>query len=223
LRPSRHGVCSTKNGCGYTPVHLACAQACDAGVCVGEPCAGVFCDRPQAPACTVASHLRVFESVGVCSLGACSYQSTVVECPGGCNEGVCAGNLCAGVSCTAAPAASCIASNVLRVYEQPGSCAVGACRYQPRDVTCAQQCSGGACVNDPCAGVSCEQPPVSTCVTAKIIRTFAAIGTCQASGACEYPATDSACPTEPKLRRRGLLHALEGLHRRHLRRRLLQG
>ncbi len=46
---------------------------------------------------------------------------------------------------------------------------------------------------DPCAGITCNLPPPSTCSNSQTVRTFSA-GNCVA-GACSYPSTDTACAT----------------------------
>ena len=58
-------------------------------------------------------------------------------------------------------------------------------------------CVSGTCRQDGnlCAGVSCVQPPASTCVSGTTLRTFAAVGTCApATGTCDYAPTDVSCP-----------------------------
>lgn len=189
--PSR-GVCASATGCSYSPVLIACATACDAGQCVNEPCAGVFCDQPPVTVCHDATHATVFESNGSCTEGSCAYASLVVDCPGGCVDGRCAGNACAGVACQSPPAAVCLDAHTLRAFGAAGRCVEGACTYTSADSSCAQGCADGACVNDACTGRACNQPPANVCLDDHTVRLFAALGSCS-GGACSYTHSDSSC------------------------------
>ena len=53
---------------------------------------------------------------------------------------------------------------------------------------------GSAGGSDPCAGVTCNTPPVAICKTATVATTYAANGTCSA-GTCSYVPTNSGCGT----------------------------
>ncbi len=189
------GTCSASGGCAYTSVAIACGSQCQAGACVGEACAGMFCDRPPRASCTDGTHLLTYDRAGVCSAGSCFYHATTIDCPGGCVAGVCAGNACAGLACSSPPSATCLASNVVRVFDGVGHCQDGTCQYASRDVTCSQLCRDGACVNDPCASVSCTQPPAPYCVNGTTVRTSAAPGVCE-GGTCRYTTLDAACAAD---------------------------
>ncbi len=187
------GQCSAVSGCAYSPVDVRCGSACQDGVCVGEPCAGVFCDAPPVPRCDDSAHLRIFEaSTGRCSQGSCTYQPTVVDCPGGCANGVCTGNLCAGVTCDSPAPPQCLDAHSVRRFVSPGQCTAGSCTYASADESCANGCSNGACVGDACGGVVCNQAPADRCVDVKTRRTFAATGVCS-GGACTYAPSDQPC------------------------------
>jgi len=188
---ANRGRCSA-DGCAYTPVVLGCGSSCKAGLCIGEPCTSVFCDGPPAALCVDADHARVSEAGGSCSDGRCVYQSKVVACPGGCAEGVCKGNLCEGKRCDSPAGPTCVDAKTLRVFVSPGQCSDGQCRYSSADLPCAQGCANGACVNDPCAGVACTQPPADTCVDGSTRRSFKPSGTCR-GGSCTYLGSETAC------------------------------
>ncbi len=116
-----------------------------------------------------------------CTAGHCSKSST---------------NTCANVTCATPPARACQDAATLRVYAEQGTCSpeVGECRYLFTDTACAQGCESGACKGDPCAGVSCAQPPATACVDATTLRSYGQTGVCQAAdGRCVYAPTDIAC------------------------------
>ena len=183
--PSR-GQCTDLTGCGYTPVYVRCGTSCHDGGCVEEPCAGVFCDRPPASKCDDASHLRIFDvQSGVCTAAGCTYQPTVVDCPGGCQNGVCTGNLCAGKVCESPPSAMCLDDHSLRHFSKPGTCTSGLCSYLSVDSSCANGCAAGLCLADPCSNIACNQPPADICADSKTRRVFAVAGACNI-GRCIY-------------------------------------
>jgi hypothetical protein len=185
------GTCSG-GSCLYAPTDEVCAFGCVAGACANDPCAGKSCNTPPAAACVNAYTLRTFAMAGSCSGGSCLYTPTDVTCTFGCVGGACAMDPCAGVSCNTPPATRCLDATTLRRFVSPGSCADGACTYQPQDSTCQFGCVAGACANDPCQGVTCTTPPAAACVTPTTLRTFSASGTCS-GGACSYTPTDVTC------------------------------
>ncbi len=180
-----------EGGCSYSVVATQCAGACTNGRCDSDPCAGVFCDRPPAARCDDASHLRVF-AAGACVAGGCAYTASVVACD--CVDGSCAQNRCVGKTCVSPPPNECLDSTTLKLYATPGACdaADGTCSYGSTTVPCANGCSHGACVADPCAGVSCQVAPAATCVSSSVLRTFSTPGVC-AAGQCSYSARDTLC------------------------------
>jgi hypothetical protein len=119
-------------------------------------------------------------------------------CPTGyrCVDGVCrAGTVdrCQAVACDA-PMNTCVDANTLRRFSGGCDSTTGQCTFTPIDTPCPAGCQAGACV-DACAAVSCLTPPPPTCTAADTLRTFAAVGTCDAAtGQCAYAATDTSCP-----------------------------
>lgn len=98
----RTGACTGEGVCEYLPRDGAscddgdpCTEAdtCARTVCVGT---AIVCPAAPTPSCVDARTLRNHEGVGACSAGACSYPSTDVTCPFGCEAGRCA-------SCTPVP------------------------------------------------------------------------------------------------------------------------
>jgi hypothetical protein len=158
-----------------------------------DPCAGVTCDRPPSSACVSDQVRRSYSAHGSCANGLCSYGHTDTTCQNGCDEGACMGpDPCDGVDCTSPPAGFCADSHTLVSYPSSGTCAGGSCNYAASNVSCAQSCVSGACQGDPCAGVSCDQPPATYCAKPDTLRTFAASGNCSA-GDCTYSFSDTHC------------------------------
>ena len=185
------GVC-TGGSCLYSPTDETCAFGCVGGACANDPCAGKSCNQPPAAACVNPYTLRTFAMAGTCSGGSCLYTPTDLTCQFGCVGGACANDPCAGVTCATPPATRCLNPSTLRKFTSPGSCADGACTYQPQDSTCQFGCVSGACANDPCAGVTCSTPPAAACVNPTTLRTFSASGQCN-GGSCSYMPSDVSC------------------------------
>lgn len=99
---------------------------------------------------------------------------------------------CGGMVCAMAPANACANSQQLRTYAPSGRCDDGRCLYDSQLVSCPQGCASGACIGDPCLGVSCASPPASQCRDAFTLKSFVSSGTCT-NGACTYAASDTTC------------------------------
>lgn len=168
-------------------------QICAGGACVSNPCAGVTCTTPPAPSCLDSKTLRTWGPSGTCSKGQCSYTHKDSSCPWQCSGDVCVASPCTGVTCNTPPAPKCLDPKSLRTWSANGSCTSGLCSYTYTNSICPWQCSGGACVSSPCAGVTCTTPPGSICLDAKSLRTWNAPGSCS-NGVCSYTSTDSVCP-----------------------------
>ena len=179
--------------CAYREELITCEQGCSDGGCVGEPCAGVHCSAPPPATCVDDTTLRSYDPAGTCSDGACSYVSRDTTCAQGCADGACVGDPCAGVTCSAPPSPTCVDADDLRTYASSGTCSDGACSYDSSTITCQFGCAGGACVGDPCAGVTCDQPPAAYCKDAVTLKSFADTGTC-AGGGCTYAVSETVCP-----------------------------
>ena len=181
--------------CQLELTETRCANGCSDAGCFGEPCAGVSCTELPPARCLDASTLETVENPGTCSNGACAFTTVRLACPSGCSEGVCAGDVCAGKTCSRPPAALCLDSVSLRSFTSPGTCEAGTgrCSYVPVDLTCASGCANNACVNDPCAGITCTAPPASTCEGTNARKVWASPGTCTA-GACGYTPSVERCP-----------------------------
>ncbi|MCA9628113.1 MAG: hypothetical protein KC766_10620 [Myxococcales bacterium] len=156
-------------------------------------CEGVTCTVPPESRCDVADPdvLISYQVPGVCDNGACSYAEQRVACSDGCVDGACVGDPCAGVTCNTPPDNACNGSDLI-AYDPQGTCTGGDCDYTSQTLSCADGCDQGACVNDPCAGVSCVTPPADACASASSLRHYSQTGTC-GEGGCDYSYSDETC------------------------------
>jgi hypothetical protein len=81
--------------------------------------------------------------------------------------------------CNSPPDDYCSDANTLLVHPATGDCRKGECQYPPTEQNCPDGCFNGACNTDPCANMTCDQPP-GPC--------YLATGTCVADpdAHCEY-------------------------------------
>jgi len=177
------GSCNPATGsCAYSTSDTTCATGCNAtsGLCNADPCANVSCNAPSD---------NCYDSPGTCSGGSCTYQLKAEGAA--CNDGqACtavdqcsAAGACLGtpLACNTPPSsAACVNPTTSRHYEASGTCSTssGYCNYGSTDVTCDHGCDSvtGLCASDPCATVTCDQPP-SQC--------HQNLGSCS-GGTCSY-------------------------------------
>nr|MDJ0766694.1 hypothetical protein [Myxococcota bacterium] len=178
--------------CAYATHTEACEFGCEEGACNPNPCEDVVCDTPPANSCANADTLTVYNQTGTCANGECYYETSLLFCEFGCEDGACLVNPCEGITCTTPPANVCEDADNLRVYEQTGYCENAECFYSYQVSPCAYGCADGACLEDPCAGVTCDAPPANYCEDASTLRAFEPNGTCT-DGECEYGFTDNTC------------------------------
>jgi hypothetical protein len=180
--------CADRNfdGCMEWGPNEPCAsgESCEGGACV--PFASCT-DGCTTNACTGMSLTRC----GNYDLDPCLEPSPGTSCVPAdlCMEGRCTLGGCESTPrvCMAPPASYCADASTLRVYDSSGTCTAGACDYTYRDQSCP---SCPAC--DACAGVTCNSPPMATCLDAATLRTFMAPGSCS-GGTCTYPHMDTPC------------------------------
>jgi hypothetical protein len=140
----------TDGSCVQPSTRTLCAQGCQNSRCVGEPCKGIYCDRPPAAQCVDTKTLRRYGQ-GSCAgvAGECRYTASDVVCATECLDGVCQGEPCAGASCDQPPPSVCVGTS-LRVYEAAGTCTSnGTCRHEFSDSLCPHGCNQGACLSPP--------------------------------------------------------------------------
>ncbi|MCC6217386.1 MAG: hypothetical protein IT376_21185 [Polyangiaceae bacterium] len=157
------GTCSG-GSCLYTSRTVDCGFGCVAGVCSGDPCAGVSCDTPPASACATPTTRRTYASVGSCSGGSCTYAPTDTPCPYGCAAGACQ-------SCTLD--ADCGVGRW---------CDAGACAPCASDARCGASCAACGGSTPHCL----DQGGTASCVQCRTTADCAA-GTCDAAHACATP------------------------------------
>lgn len=196
------GTCAAGD-CSYVEERIACdvvGRVCVDGACVPSPCEGVVCDDPPAAFCR--DNVRVSSSgVGVCTDGDCGYAVLEQDCTATgavCFEGRCVG-ACDAVVCDEPPAASCLGAVALR-YNATGDCDGGTCDYGEMATDCAAAglvCVDGACVEGPCSGVACDNPPDAVCDGETRIA-FVEPGACL-NGDCRYTELREDCAELGKL------------------------
>ncbi|HKO46662.1 MAG TPA: SUMF1/EgtB/PvdO family nonheme iron enzyme [Polyangiaceae bacterium] len=182
------GTCSA-GACSYTPQDSACAFGCAEGACKPDPCASASCTNPPPAICKNSSTLTTYSSSGTCIAGDCSYEANDTSCAFGCANGACRPDPCAWVSCNSSPAAICKDRNTRTTFSA-GTCSAGSCNYTAANTTCAFGCNDGACLADPCAGVTCNQQPAASCKNENTQTTYS--GACS-QGNCSYTPLDAAC------------------------------
>lgn len=191
------GICLEDDKvCNFAPVteQTACSanqQACESGVCVNTPCTGVTCEQPQ-DRCE-GNELVFYTGPGSCNrnTGECEppeFRRDCAELGGECMFSTCVGP-CVGVTCDDPPESFCDADTGEAVSFVDGTCdpADESCSYTEERETCEdpQICVGGACVDDPCDGVTCT-PPADACMDNTLV-THSGDGTCDAAtGICDY-------------------------------------
>ncbi|MDX9723484.1 MAG: lamin tail domain-containing protein, partial [Myxococcota bacterium] len=82
-----------------------------------------------------------------------------------------------------------------------GDCSGGVCSYDYLDYDCADDgeiCVAGACVAaDPCAGVTCDEPPADSCA-GTVARVYDTTGDCS-GGVCSYDYLDYDCADDGEI------------------------
>ncbi len=140
------------------------------------------------------SALRQFKESGDCNAESqrCVYGYEDIACAGGCATGACEGlDTCDG-GCATPPDPICSNPVTLITYAAPGTCQGGVCTYPATETSCPHGCEDGACLQDTCAGVTCDQPPEPACVDSATLRIYSTPGVCS-HGTCEYAHEDQTC------------------------------
>jgi hypothetical protein len=194
------GICSS-GLCQYNEVQTDCTETgevCFLGECIRDTaCDGPTCTSPPPAVCD-GNIARGYTSPGACLLGNCSYTATAEDCSATgefCYHGACqATDPCAGIACALTPAPAC-EDGIAVTYTGANSCREGLCYYGTTREDCAASgrfCVLGSCeLEDPCAGLTCDDPPFDTCV-GNTARAYSPAGVCDL-GTCDYAATDTNC------------------------------
>jgi hypothetical protein len=163
-----------------------------------DPCVTVTCNSAPATACIDPNTLRTYASPGTCSEGQCTYASTDTTCPLGCDAtlAACKTDPCEGVTCNMPPAQACADANNVQTWSNTGVCSGGKCSYSSSLQNCPFGCdmATGKCKADPCANVTCNMPPPSSCSDCYSMgASYVTPGTCS-NGMCSYmPMVTQTC------------------------------
>jgi|GEM_PF-3153815 len=132
-------------------------------------CTDLVCDEPPASSCD-GTKVKAYANPGTCEKGVCSYAEATEDC--GKETKKCEG----GAVVTSTP-----------------TCAKGKCETQETKADCASGlvCESGACVNDSCAGITCDSPPPPSCDGDDAVS-YSSTGKCS-DGNCSYPDTRQDC------------------------------
>lgn len=205
------GICKS-GACTYNFHDEFCAHGCNANQCVGDPCIGITCLTPPSDYCVDSNTLRRHDALGSCAGGTCSYAHQDVDCPFGCDAGVCrdcsqdqdcgSGMWCDLDTCVPCSADQHCGSSCQDCSSTAQVCQNGACVDCYADGHCGpgRWCDGSSCrdcnTNDhcgsactacsgetpSCSGSACQCSP-SSCGTNHLC----------VGGACEVCASDDAC------------------------------
>ncbi len=164
----------------------------------------------RVPGCEASSEIccdaericeeRVCQGVGyICSVDAAG-DYLWVDRAASCDDAdsctvddLCVGGRCQGLPmvCDSPPPTVCVDGNALKVFAAAGKCVGGICEYSSKTSSCGGSCEEARCVDDPCKGIICDQPPSScydvpgTCVQGKCQYKQHAVGaTCKVADAC---------------------------------------
>ncbi|HEY8427783.1 MAG TPA: hypothetical protein VIL20_05390, partial [Sandaracinaceae bacterium] len=108
------------------------------------------------------------------------------------------GDVCRGGTCTGTPMVCDAPPGAC--FDGAGRCEAGECAYEPLadgtacddgdPCTVGDVCGAGICAGTPLA---CDAPPPDECVDGRTLRTWSAVGACEA-GSCSYAPLDRDCP-----------------------------
>jgi sulfatase modifying factor 1 len=104
---------------------------------------------------------------------------------------------CLGVLCNTPPASFCKDDGHLQAYDTIGSCSGGTCTYKSQLAACT--CKDDACTTDPCVSITCNTPPLGSCVSLSTERSYEATGTCS-NASCSYEPKEKACLSNTQCR-----------------------
>ena len=100
---------------------------------------------------------------------------------------------CVVLGCNTPPAHECLDATRWLVYASVGTCGDEGCTYKTQELECPLGCDDGACLGDPCAGITCETPPADECVDATNLRVYdEGPGICE-SGSCSHGFSEISC------------------------------
>ncbi len=156
------------------------------------------CDIPPDSKCISENQSEVYADQGDCinqgGTFTCSYSSSIVNCPAGCDDtlGKCKSGACGSAVCNTPPNQEC--------YKSEGTCTNNLCSYEPDNgKSCGgkSRCSSkpGICENGVCVGSQtvCDDPPKAFCSDENHSQIYNIVGVCRLQG-CEYISQIIECP-----------------------------
>ncbi len=178
--------------CQYVSKTFNCTSGCAEERCIEEPCANLVCNKPPARYCD-GENLVIFDTIGQCEAGECTYLRQVIPCGGDCQNGQCSDkDPCEDVKCNIQPASYCMGEGLLRVFDSLGRCENGVCMYGHQDMACSEECADGQCVGEPCIGVVCDQLPAPYCGDENTLVHWDTTTSCD-NGFCMYGTAATVC------------------------------
>lgn len=164
-----------------------------------SPCYQKTCESLSPTCAGSSSQLKSFTNSHFCEDDGngdpvCTYTNNTISCGAdGCDAKTnrCVGDPCLGVVCDLPPVPfECANEKQLTTYAMPSVCDEnGECQYTKKTVDCAEACKvsddgKAACVNEPCKGVDCVNPPARFCAEGYLFSPDTE-GTCD-NGVCVY-------------------------------------
>jgi hypothetical protein len=90
------------------------------------------------------------------------------------------------------PPSTCSDNKTLLV-SKVSACDATNCQFVRVAVTCMKDCLNDRCVNEPCAGISCENAPSAFCKNENTLVRNATPGTCDPMGKCVFVSVEEKC------------------------------
>ena len=97
---------------------------------------------------------------------------------------------CEAVDCVDPPSSECVDDDTVELYAEEGQCQEGECSYDGDEQSCDFGCEQGACIDDPCEGVDCEEPSPE-CLDEETLLEYSA-GRCE-EGECAFETVEQDC------------------------------
>jgi hypothetical protein len=178
-------------------------QACLGGECQDDPCANIACDDPPDAECADANTVRIYTSPGSCTEGTCDYPHQDINCPNGCENGLCKDCVpewvdvtacdctpseCAGCDGTKQQSDGCGNTQDVACSLDPTGCPTPCCL----DVCCA---AGQVCYNDACCTKDCVNMVCGPNGCGGSCGDCGAGETCNTSGQCQAGCSDDCLPS----------------------------
>jgi hypothetical protein len=144
-------ACSDESGPGpecVTDEDCPAGQVCLGAECQDDPCANITCDDPPDAECADANNVRIYTTPGACTEGTCDYPYQDINCPNGCENGLCKDCVPEWVDVTACDCTPSECAGCDGTKQQSDGCG------NTQDVACHMDPTG--CITLCCGGVCCS-------------------------------------------------------------------